>query len=178
MAGRDTFLWPFFYQYPPFFTLQPIKETRDKQSALWCSLILSYCKYHRVYVLGTSQDLPLFNNKDISRKLSSEAIQAFLNDLTTQGNAKWLDPQKKQCLILWKKIDEWAQVIADWAHSYGVHDTVMLLDELSSGDDVTGTELEGLHREVLIQALKLLEDKGKVKLFKGATPEEEGVKFL
>lgn len=42
------------------------------------------------------------------------------------------------------QIDEWAQVIADWAHSYGVHDTVMLLDELSSGDDVTGT---GGHQE-------------------------------
>ncbi|KAF8057853.1 NFS1 [Scenedesmus sp. PABB004] len=50
----------------------------------------------------------------------------------------------------------------------------MLLDELASGAEVAGTELEGLHREVLVRALQLLEAQGKVKLFRGATPEEEG----
>ena len=41
-----------------------------------------------------------------------------------------------------------------------------------------GTELEGLPRELLLKALKVLEGAGRVRLFKGATPEEEGVKFL
>jgi ESCRT-II complex subunit VPS25 len=51
----------------------------------------------------------------------------------------WLDAQKQACLILWRKIDEWAQVILAWAGTYGVSDAVMLLEDLSSGDDVRNT---------------------------------------
>lgn len=32
-------------------SLQPVKETREKQSALWCALIHSYCRHHRVRLL-------------------------------------------------------------------------------------------------------------------------------
>jgi hypothetical protein len=40
---------------------------------------------------------------------------------------------------------------------------VVTLDELANGDEARGTELEGLHREVLLRALKLLEQQGKAK---------------
>lgn len=46
-----------------------------------------------------------------------------------------------------------------------------------SGVYVAGTELEGLHREVLVRAVKLLEQQGKARLFKGAGGDDEGVKF-
>jgi hypothetical protein len=55
------------------------------------------------------------------------------------GSALWLDQQKQSCLILWRRIEEWAQAIAGWASTYGVSDAVMLVEELSSGDDVRGT---------------------------------------
>jgi hypothetical protein len=71
------FQYPFFYSYPPYFTwaspgraassgpatpmggpgpdplaphrsIQPVQETREKQLSLWCSLILAYCKHHKV----------------------------------------------------------------------------------------------------------------------------------
>lgn len=41
-----------------------------------------------------------------------------------------------------------------------------------------GTELEGLHREVLVRAVRHLEQQGKAKLFKGALGDDEGVKFF
>eukprot|EP00775_Hariotina_reticulata_P004899 gene4899-biopygen6655 len=93
-------------------------------------------------------------------------------------HALWLDPRKTRCLVLWRRLPEVAAAIATWATSYGVSDSVMLLDELANGPEVRGTDLEGLHRQVLLRALSLLEQQGKVKLFRGATPEEEGVKFL
>lgn len=37
------------------------------------------------------------------------------------------------------QINEWAQVILAWSRTYGVQDSVMLLEDLSSGDDVRGT---------------------------------------
>jgi len=158
--------------------LQPIKETRDKQIALWTSLILSYCKHQKVFILSASEDIPLFHNRDINRRLAPAAAQTFLEALVAAGQGRWLDNNKTRCIILWKKLEEWADVIQQWSRDSGLSDSVMLVEEIRVGDDVRGTELYGLDREVLLRALKVLEDRGVVKLFRGATPEEEGVKFL
>ncbi|PNH03248.1 Vacuolar protein sorting-associated protein 25 [Tetrabaena socialis] len=158
--------------------LQPVKETRDKQVSLWCSLILSYCQHTKSYVIDTQGDSPLFVNDSINRKLNSEARISFLDELVGQGRAEWLDKGKTQCLIFWKRVDEWAAVLMDFVKTYGLSQSVMTLDELTSGDDVRGTELFGLHHEILTRVLRFLEAQGKVRTFKGATPAELGVKFV
>lgn len=54
-----------------------------------------------------------------------------------QGNAEWLDaPAKCTALILWRKIDEWARLIDEFAKTYGLAGSVMTVDELGSGDEV------------------------------------------
>ncbi len=55
------------------------------------------------------------------------------------GHGLWLDRGQQQCLILWHKLDAWAQIIYEWARSSGLQDSVMTIDELSSGDEVQGT---------------------------------------
>ncbi|GLC41451.1 hypothetical protein PLESTB_001010200 [Pleodorina starrii] len=172
------FIFPYFFNYPPYFTLQPVKETRDKQIALWCSLILGYCQHTKTYVLDVQAESRLFANDSINRKLSTDARVAILDDLVAQGRAEWLDKSKAQCLVFWKRVDEWAAVLMDFVRTYGLSDSVMTLDELVGGDDVRGTELFGLHQEVLTRVLRLLETQGKVRTFKGSTVEEHGVKFL
>jgi len=124
------------------------------------------------------ESFELFANRKISRKLNADSQRAFLSDLAAQGSAEWLDKQQRSCLVLWRKVAEWAALLTDFARTYGLRDSVMTLDDLSGGDDVRGTELFGLHREVLVRALRLLEAQGKARCFSGATPEEEGVKFL
>lgn len=72
-------------------------------------------------------------------------------------------------------------MIADWAAAWGVSGGgVLLVDELSSGDDTRGSEVHGLPRELLLRALVVLQARGKAKLFRGAGggAGEEGVKFL
>ena len=49
---------------------------------------------------------------------------------------------------------------------------------LQTGVYVAGTELEGVHREVLVRAVRHLEQAGRAKLFKGAAGDDEGVKFF
>jgi hypothetical protein len=66
------------------------------------------------------------------------------------GNAQWLDNVKQQCLILWKKMGEWADTLYSFAREFGLQGSVMTLDELSSGDEVRGTgESEGRHHVIL-----------------------------
>lgn len=174
------FQLPYFYDYPPYFTLQPVEETRRKQSALWQKLILEYCQHYKVYkVFRTGgEDLPIFVNRKINRSLTQEAKTAFLEDLVASGHGLWLDRGQQSCLILWKKLEAWAATIHEWARSSGMQDSVMTVDELSSGDEVRGTELQGVPRELLISALRLLENKGKARIFKGTSEDDDGVRFF
>lgn len=106
------------------------------------------------------------------------------------GRAAWLDKGNGRAMVLWKSHAEWADTIYEWARSFGLNDSVMTIDELSGGDDVESTgvahcsclpvgyltlqqhehrgssslslsaELEGLPREIIVPALKILEGKG------------------
>lgn len=56
----------------PACSLQPVKETQQKQRLLWGDLILRYCRHHRIHVVpaGDADDFPLFHNRAINRELS------------------------------------------------------------------------------------------------------------
>ncbi|CAK0782296.1 hypothetical protein CVIRNUC_005622 [Coccomyxa viridis] len=172
------FDFPFFFSYPPYFTLQPVKETREKQVELWTELILRYCRQSRTFVLSsdTSDDSPLFYNRKIERRLNQDARLLLLGELVSRGNGRWLDKGRQQCLVLWKKLEEWAATVYGLVRELGMQEAVMTVDELSSGDEVRGTELEGAPHELLVEALKLLEAQGKAQIFAGEG--DLGVKFF
>lgn len=168
---------PDFFNYPPYFTLQPVRDTREKQVQLWKELILNYCKHHKIFIVSLEEEFPLFSNPAIDRKLSYEAKKVFLSALVSEGRAEWLDKGQKNCLILWRRIQDWAEYILKFVRENGLEDGVMTLEEIRSGVESRGTELAGIDRIVLIRALKLLEQRGKAVMFKGTSTDDEGVKF-
>jgi len=82
MSG-DTFEWPWQYNFPPFFTIQPNLDTRAKQIDGWRNLLLSYYKHHKLYRLDITeaQSDVLFSNSTINRKLPVEGILLVLSSL-------------------------------------------------------------------------------------------------
>jgi ESCRT-II complex subunit VPS25 len=93
------------------------------------------------------------------------------------GRAEWMDKGHKKCLILWLRIQDWANYILNFVKDNGLEDSVMTVEEIRSGIETRGTELAGIDRGVLMRALKLLEQKGKAAIFKGTSADDEGVKF-
>lgn len=177
MQKLGDFKLPNFFNYPPYFTLQPVRETREKQIQLWKELILEYCKTQKIFVVSLEEDFSLFSNPVIERSLSHEAREAFLSGLVAEGRAEWLDKSHRKCLVLWHRIQDWADIIVRFVKDYGLEDSVMTVEELRTGVESQGTELHGMDRTVLLRALKLLENKGKLALFKGSSTDDEGVKF-
>ncbi|CAH9101296.1 unnamed protein product [Cuscuta epithymum] len=173
----DDFKRPPFFSYPPYFTLQPVRETREKQAQLWKELIMDYCKKQKIYVIGLEEDFPLFSNPAIERSLSYEARESFLSALVLDGRAEWIDKGHRKCLILWHRIQDWADLILHFVKENGLEDTVTTVEEIRTGTESRGTELHGLDRTVLMRALKLLENKGRLAIFKGTSADDEGVKF-
>ncbi|XP_010529232.1 PREDICTED: vacuolar protein sorting-associated protein 25-like [Tarenaya hassleriana] len=177
MQNLGDFKLPQFFNYPPYFTLQPVRDTREKQVQLWKELILDYCKTQKLFVVGLEEDFPLFSNPAIDRSLSHEAREVFLSALVSEGRAEWIDKGRRKCLMLWHRVQEWADVILQFVRENGLEDSVMTVEEIRSGTESRGTELQGIDRRILIRALKLLENKGKLALFKGTSADDEGVKF-
>ncbi|XP_064955812.1 vacuolar protein sorting-associated protein 25-like [Musa acuminata AAA Group] len=177
MQRLGDFKLPHFFNYPPYFTLQPVRETREKQKQLWKELILDYCRSQKIFVISLEEDFPLFSNPVVERSLSHEARQVFLAALINEGRAEWIDKSHKKCLILWLRIQDWADYILNFVKENGFEDSVMTIEDIRFGVETRGTELAGIDRGVLLRALKLLEQKGKAAIFKGTSADDEGVKF-
>ncbi|TMX00278.1 hypothetical protein EJD97_001079 [Solanum chilense] len=177
MQKLGEFKLPNFFNYPPYFTLQPVRETREKQIQLWKELIIDFCRTQKIFVIALEVDFPLFSNAAIERSLSHEAREAFLSALVSDGRAEWIDKGHRKCLVLWHRIQDWADLIVNFVKENGLEDSVMTVEEIRSGVESRGTELHGIDRTVLMRALKVLEHKGKLAIFKGTSADDEGVKF-
>ena len=169
---------PEFYSFPPFFTLQPVLSSRQKQLALWRELILRYHTEHRLAQLVV-HDCPLWKNDALPRQLSLADVRAVMDDFVAHGHGEWQDESTKTvCRILWRKPDQLAADIYAWAQQNGLINAVCTVYELHSGEDVHGMSFQGVDEELLRRALGILEQQGKCAIFKGDTSEEDGIKFF
>lgn len=68
MSLPASFQWPWQYDFPPFFTVQPNTDTRRKQLEAWCDLVLAYHRATKTYLLDVNeaQSSPLFCNSKIN----------------------------------------------------------------------------------------------------------------
>ncbi|KAF4523462.1 hypothetical protein B566_EDAN014998 [Ephemera danica] len=178
--------WPWQYDFPPFFTLQPHNETKSKQLAAWRSLVLDYhrCTKQSVLDVREAQNSTLFFNSKISRILSSlqvpisdlSTVLMILEDLAKTGNAVPLDKMKNRWLVMWHTAEEWGKMVYAWAQARGFNNSVCTLYELVSGDDTVDEEFHGLDTEVLVRALRTLESEKKAELI--MFDDSQGVKFF
>ncbi|XP_026758689.1 vacuolar protein-sorting-associated protein 25-like isoform X2 [Galleria mellonella] len=170
--------WPWQYNFPPFFTIQPHTETRTKQLEAWQQLIVEYLKSTKQSTIDVreSQNSPLFNNASINRKLSQEAVLTILEDMAKTGRAAPIDKSKNIWEIYWHSLDEWGNMIYSWASNNGLNNSVCTIFELREGENTVDEEFHGLDVNILIKALKRLETKGKCELME--FNDSQGVKFF
>ena len=67
--------------------------------------------------------------------LSARCIELYC----LSGNGLWLNKSQSQCLILWRKLPEWAAALHEWALSSGMQDAVTSIEEIMDGEDSHGT---------------------------------------
>eukprot|EP00667_Euglena_gracilis_P023503 EG_transcript_26577 len=170
------FEYPACYFLPPFFFLQPVLDTQQKQKQMWGDLVIAYCRHHRLFEIDAG--CPLFCNKAIGRTLPTTAWGAVMQLLVDQGRAEWTDSKRKdRCFVYWTTPAGWADAIRAWATETGNTNTVCTIHELCEGDTGQGTPFEGIARPVLLKALRLLEKAGRAALI-AQDGEVEGVKFF
>jgi ESCRT-II complex subunit VPS25 len=169
-----------------------VLSSREKQLALWRELILTYHTAHKIKTL-VLHDCPLWENRNINRRLSPDEIQSVVEDFCQHGHGEWLDDEsssssnnnsgnknrrKTACRILWRKPEQLATDIYEWAQHNGHVNAVCTIYELHSGEDVHGMSFQGADEELLRRALHILQERGKCTIFKGESSSEDGIKFF
>uniref|UniRef100_A0A914Y766 Vacuolar protein-sorting-associated protein 25 n=1 Tax=Panagrolaimus superbus TaxID=310955 RepID=A0A914Y766_9BILA len=157
-----SFIFPWEYDFPPFFTIQPNAATREKQLEAWAQLVLHYCHQNNIYTADITQlaETELFNNRNLNRRLDYNGILTVLDYLEAKNCVEWSDRQKRQCHIHWQSPEQWAEVIHSWARANGFLNSVVTLEDLIDGDDTAQESFHGINRRTLIKALEALQKKG------------------
>jgi len=165
--------------FPPFYTIQNVLASREKQLDLWRQLIIKQCEKEQTMVIDLAT-FPAFSNSKINRSMDTEGRRTVAEALVSSGYGEWEDPATKTRVRVYSRTPEaWAAVVYEWAKDTArVGEGISTFYEIHSGDDVQGTEIANIHSDVLFKALKALEKQGKAQLYPGATLDETGVKFL
>lgn len=168
----SSFIPPLYYKFRPFFTLQPIAETRHKQLKLWRELILAYHEHHKLYSMGLPSSFPLFRNEAIDRQLSQESIEAIVKSLLNSHEAEWEDEATRtNLLIFWRTPSALARDIGLWAvQKLTKFDCVIAIVEIYT-DELS--PFLGVDAALIRKALEILEEEGKCLII-----EDTGVKFV
>ncbi|CAG9466461.1 unnamed protein product [Pedinophyceae sp. YPF-701] len=179
-GAPEGFVWPEFRSFPPFYTIQPVEQTRERQLAVWRDLVVRFCRAARLFVLTTdeSDDGPLFQNEAINRKLPASGRVAVLDSLAARGQAHWLDKHKRRCAVFFRPLEELADDLEKWARDMGYSGSVVTFDEISSGPETSHTDLHGMHHDALRIVAGVLERRGRAAVFASDVTGDEGIKFL
>ncbi|KAH8394666.1 hypothetical protein KR222_001346 [Zaprionus bogoriensis] len=171
------FQWPWEYSFPPFFTLQPHEETRQQQLKVWSDLFLKYLKHTNKFTIGINdQNLPLFSNESIKRRLPPELILQVLEKLQQSGHAAPLDKRRQEWHVYSCTLEEYGNMIYDWIQETGQTNTICTLYEIASGESTSSLGFHGVDEAVLLNALRILEEKGQCELIE--MDGSHGVKFF
>ncbi|KAK4232431.1 ESCRT-II complex subunit-domain-containing protein [Podospora fimiseda] len=174
------FKFPREHSFPPFFTPQTNLTTHHAQQTKWSSLVLSYCRHHRIFKLSLSDSLSqsdLFHNQQINRRLSPQHQRSIIDFLRKEGRAEYQKENGGDLVyIYWRTPEEWAGIIESWIEETAQKGQVLTVYELLEGENTRGSEFYGMDREVLIKALNVLVKRGKAQIF--GQEDSLGVKFF
>ncbi|EGO54588.1 hypothetical protein NEUTE1DRAFT_148884 [Neurospora tetrasperma FGSC 2508] len=202
LLPNDTFPFPREFFFPPFFTRQTNLTTHHAQLTKWSSLLLAYCRHHRLFRLSLNPDAIPFHNPRINRRLAPGDIRGVVGFLRKDGRAEYVLPlgqAKKdgtmtttargggggggeageggEAFIYWRTPEEWGSLIEAWVEETGQRGSVLTVYELREGEGTRGTEIWGMDGDVLVKALGTVVKRGKAQIFQSGE-DSLGVKFF
>jgi len=175
----STFNYPWEYNFPPFFTIQPNLETRKAQLEAWRSLVLDFCQQNNIHQLHIRDWLNKspFCNEAIDRRLNLESLKIVINSLVEKRFAEWVSGKEKEtCLIYSRPLEQWATIIYDYVKEKSLQNTILTFYELLEGDSTKDRDFHQLDEIIFVKALKILEKSGKAAVIE--MDGNRGVKFV
>ena len=138
--------------------LQTNDALRAKQLGEWRNIIVQWHEARKEATMHVA-DWPLWENKDIGRRMSAEGIAAVMRFVKEGGNCEWVDAAKTTARIFYKTPSQWAAAVHEYVDGAGLAGTMCIVYDLISGDTTTdareprGMRLPALCGAVLLKRL-------------------------
>ncbi|KAK2952055.1 putative Vacuolar protein-sorting-associated protein 25 [Blattamonas nauphoetae] len=176
----QTFEYPSFYHLPPFYTLQEVIATKQKQIGLWQEFTIRYCKANKIQRISVNDcdKIPIFHNDTIQRKLSPIFIREILDSLAKIGNAKWLDETKTTAIITWRTIPDWANFLSQYVTDKQMKNTPHTLNDFLNREISADPGFVGMDQSLFLEVLQYMKGKGTCVLMEGPEGKLMGFKFV
>lgn len=173
------FNFPWQFNFPPFFTIQPNLETRKIQLETWSTLIIDYCCFKKIASINTNKMInePIFYNKKIDRQLSRESLLVILDYMQSRGSIEWANKEKTDCFIYWKTAEEWSQIIYGWVKETGQLNSILTFYEILEEDANSGRPFYKMDLKLFIRVLNHLNSQNKAEIIGEPESSDAGVKF-
>jgi hypothetical protein len=109
--------WGNLSQTEWMYGIPPREEDREMWAEEWSDFVLRWMESHDVHVLSVTAFIkePPFN--DIINKIDS--FKLIGNVLVDKEIAEWLDRNRRQLRVYWRFLEEWADIIYEWALKSG-----------------------------------------------------------
>ncbi|OBA23257.1 ESCRT-II complex, vps25 subunit [Metschnikowia bicuspidata var. bicuspidata NRRL YB-4993] len=189
------FQFPKIHSFPPFYTKQSNATILENQLNEWCTVVLLYCQYHKIYILSPQGAVlskqndgepveGLFENSDIERRVSPDFCRDILHHLIHKVKRATYVNSKNQdagVLILWRTLEEWAELLRDHVEKTGQLGSILTVYELTKLEDsAIHEELRNIDSTLFVRILQVLTKQGKAQIIKSEDNPAEigGVKIV
>ncbi|QRV74071.1 vacuolar protein-sorting-associated protein 25 [Ceratobasidium sp. AG-Ba] len=136
------FTLPSIHSYHALFVHQPNPTTEASSFAVWSQLITSYARFRNLFTLraedaGIKDGLwaEILINPRINRGLTEKHLETILAKLVANKMAEF-EPsnQTRSVIVYWRRPEEWAEALHDWANQTGQLNTILTLYEIQNPD--------------------------------------------
>ncbi|MHA2384689.1 MAG: hypothetical protein ACXAEE_00610 [Candidatus Thorarchaeota archaeon] len=109
--------WGDLRQTEWMYGIPPREEDREMWAEEWSDFVLRWMEVHEVHVLSVTAFIkePPFN--DITNKIDS--FKMIGGVLVQKEIAEWLDRNRRQLRVYWRFLEDWADIIYNWALKSG-----------------------------------------------------------
>lgn len=177
MKGKEE-----IYGWPPFYTLQPVRKTQEKQLDLWVERVLQKSRMESpfyLYVDPHSTSFACFEVDSLDRQVSIPLRRKIIEELVDRKVAKYISDDRAGIEVFPYPKDEIIVSLVQYVNNSQLFNVVLTVFECFFDEKVKQEIFYGLHEGFIKEILMQLKDTNQLLIFNPSHPFHEwGLKFL
>jgi hypothetical protein len=109
--------WGTLEQSEWMYHIPPREEDKGLWAEEWADYVLKWAERNDVHILSITTFIKEFPFKDMTSKV--DAFRMIGTTLVEKEVAEWLDNKLRQLRIYWRFLEEWADLVYEWALTTG-----------------------------------------------------------
>ena len=109
--------WGTLEQSEWMYHIPPREEDKKLWAEEWADYVLKWAEMNDVHILSITTFIKEFPFKDMTSKV--DAFRMIGTTLVEKEVAEWLDDKLRQLRIYWRFLEEWADLVYEWALAKG-----------------------------------------------------------